>query len=212
MISDEEFKAKFIAKRANERLMQVLRSMKSRCENPNNSMYKYYGGRGIRVCAEWQDVDKFKSWALANGYDIYASRHQCTIDRIDNDKGYSPENCQFLTISDHAKKSWRDRMATRNEMDYCEMVAEEGLSAINSYDPGDRLDNVPDERTGIGKVIREKRLERNMTQKELGLLLGYGEDSAQVRVSNFESGQKAPRKKIKKISELLDIPIELLID
>jgi transcriptional regulator with XRE-family HTH domain len=63
-----------------------------------------------------------------------------------------------------------------------------------------------------GKVIREKRLDRNMTQKELGLLLGYGEDSAQVRVSSFESGQKVPRKKIKKISELLDIPIELLID
>lgn len=64
----------------------------------------------------------------------------------------------------------------------------------------------------IGKFIREERLDRNMTQKELGLLLGYGEDSAQVRVSNFESGQKVPRKKIKKLSELLDIPIELLID
>ena len=114
MISDEEFKAKFIAKRGDERLSVLLRNMKSRCENPNNSMYKYYGGRGIKVCAEWQDVDKFKSWALANGYDIHASRRQCTIDRIDNDKGYSPDNCQFLTNSDHVKKSWRDRMAKRN--------------------------------------------------------------------------------------------------
>mgnify|MGYP002684901296 CR=1 FL=1 len=64
----------------------------------------------------------------------------------------------------------------------------------------------------IGKVIRKERLDRNMTQKELGLLLGYGEDSAQVRVSSFERGQKAPRKKIKKLAELLGIPIELLID
>ena len=66
--------------------------MKSRCENPNNTSYLHYGGRGITVCKEWKnDVEAFVEWATVNGW-----KKGLLIDRRDNDKGYSPDNCRFV--------------------------------------------------------------------------------------------------------------------
>lgn len=68
------------------RLYRIWKNMISRCENPNKTFYKNYGGRGIKVCAEWnKDFVAFKDWALENGY-----KDDLTIDRIDNDGNYSP--------------------------------------------------------------------------------------------------------------------------
>lgn len=75
------------------RLYGVWNSMKDRCGNPNNSSYGDYGGRGITVCDLWQrDFKAFQSWALIAGYE--PGLH---IDRKDNDKGYCPHNCRFIT-------------------------------------------------------------------------------------------------------------------
>lgn len=86
-----------------EKLYQVWNAMKSRCGNPNNSHYYRYGGRGIKVCAEWSDYAPFRKWAYENGYD-----EGLTIDRINNDGDYCPENCRFITMDEQMRNTSRN--------------------------------------------------------------------------------------------------------
>lgn len=81
------------------RLYNIYRSMKARCYNSKHVHYKDYGGRGIKICQEWLDDNKtFFDWAMNNGY-----QESLTIDRIGNDKGYSPDNCRWRTMKEQQR-------------------------------------------------------------------------------------------------------------
>lgn len=80
----------------NQRMYTVYSSMIARCYNPKSISYKYYGAKGIKVCSQWKRSFKsFVDWSLQNGYNDCLS-----IDRIDNTKGYSPNNCRWVPLSE----------------------------------------------------------------------------------------------------------------
>lgn len=88
----------FIHKKEPKRLYKAWIGMKERCHNLNHLQYKEYGGRGIKVCQEWRhNFIAFRDWALANGYN-----ELLIIDRRENNEGYSPDNCRWVTYKESA--------------------------------------------------------------------------------------------------------------
>lgn len=84
-----------------DRIRRIHSGMVTRCTNKNRKDYERYGGAGVTVCDEWLGKDGVKAfceWALANGYDDTLS-----IDRIDGSKGYSPNNCRWVTASEQCR-------------------------------------------------------------------------------------------------------------
>lgn len=87
-----------------DRLYHIYNSMRQRCYNRNAIKYKNYGGRGIKICDEWlKDFTSFKKWALKNGYDYNKTRKEQSLDRINNNGNYEPNNCRWVTHSENCR-------------------------------------------------------------------------------------------------------------
>lgn len=95
-------------------LYPVYDNIKKRCYNENDSQYKYYGERGIKMCDNWlQDRNAFYKWAITHGY-----KEGLQLDRIDTNKNYCPENCRFLTAKENSRNKRNNRLIYYNGNEY----------------------------------------------------------------------------------------------
>lgn len=113
----------------------VWASMKQRCQNKNNRSYKNYGGRGIYLWKDWLCFENFYDWAMKNGY-----KQGLDIDRIDNNSGYSPDNCRFVTR--------RENCMNKRDNVY-----------VNAFGKSKTISEWSDI-TGISQKVIQKRLKR----------------------------------------------------
>lgn len=92
------------------RLYRIWRGMIIRCYNPKSNRYHRYGERGITVCDEWRENPlAFHNWAIKNGYG-----ENLTLDRIDNDGPYNPDNCRWITMKEQLNHKSNNRNVTIN--------------------------------------------------------------------------------------------------
>lgn len=97
------------------RLYKTWKCMRARCNNKNNKSYKWYGGRGIKVCDEWdKSYEPFRNWAIENGYDPEKPSASCSLDRINNDGDYTPDNCRFVSTKVQHRNTSRNIFMTYN--------------------------------------------------------------------------------------------------
>lgn len=112
------------------RLYRIWKAMKGRCENPHKQDFHLYGGRGISVCEEWHSFEPFRDWANDAGYSDAMS-----IDRIDVNGNYCPENCRWATIDEQARNKRNTRFLTIDGVTkrLSQWAAEAGLTRSAMY-------------------------------------------------------------------------------
>ena len=97
-----------------KRLRKIFYGIMDRCYNPKDRDYRWYGSKGIKIYQEWIDNPKsFEEWAIANGYE-----NGLTIDRIEEDKDYCPDNCRWITREDNAKYKSTTALLAVDDMVY----------------------------------------------------------------------------------------------
>lgn len=99
---------------SNTRLYKIWKGIKTRCYNSNSKTYQYYGARGIKMCDEWaNDFIPFYEWSMANGY-----TDELSIDRIDPDWHYCPENCRWITMQEQQRNKNNTVYINYNNTEY----------------------------------------------------------------------------------------------
>lgn len=96
-----------------KRLRKIWESMHARCEYKKHPQFHNYGGRGISVCEEWSEYIPFAKWAFRNGY-----ANGLSIDRIDPDGGYTPDNCRWATMKEQANNKRTNRIVVYDDHEY----------------------------------------------------------------------------------------------
>lgn len=158
---------------SHDRLYKIYQRMKSRCYNKNEESYKYYGGRGIKICKEWlESYANFKKWAIENNY-----REDLSIDRIDVNGNYEPNNCRWATNKEQQNNRRNNRYIEYNGKT---MTLKEWSEYYNikSYTLSNRLkrgltfeqsiqEKVPMVRTEkMKKKMQKKKEERRIKEEE----------------------------------------------
>lgn len=134
-------------------------NMKARCLNKKNNKYKNYGERGIKICDEWLTIKGFSKWALNNGW-----KDGLTLDRIDNNGNYCPENCKWITRSENSRKKrttkidivTAQKIRERINEDWKDLAKEYGCSHGNIWFIMKNFTHVPDGE--CTKALKERDL------------------------------------------------------
>lgn len=116
---------------SNTRIYRIWSLMRMRCYNPNAPQYDDWGGRGITICDEWRhDAKAFYDWSINHGY-----ADDLSIDRIDNDKGYSPDNCRWVDRNVQSNNKRSNHLITHDgkTQTIAEWAAELGLNYDTLY-------------------------------------------------------------------------------
>lgn len=190
---------------SHERLYQVYNGMIARCYNKNHPHYDTWGGRGIGVCDEWRyDYQKFRKWALDMGYDDKKDRKLQTIERIDNNGNYCPENCKWATQKEQVhnrrskeksvgyKYNWTFEGVTKSAEDWCQ-IFNVSMSMVmyrinkKNMKPFDALIEPVTRGKNCLNVSKEQVLElkeRGMTHKQIADFLGCSKKTIERRLYN----------------------------
>ena len=157
------------------RLGSIHHNMKTRCNNPNYDKYQYYGGKGISVCDEWSNsYDAFEEWALSHGY-----ADDLTLDRIDPDGDYTPENCRWVSIKEQANNRSSNHFLTYNGKTQTlrQWAEETGMSysclmqRVHAGWPVERIFAEPHHNTNKQRMVTYKGVTKRLHEwaKELGI-------------------------------------------
>ncbi len=129
-----------------ERLYNIWKNMKNRCLNIKYKSYKYYGGRGITICPEWtESYIVFRDWSLSIGY-----ADNLTIDRKENNKGYSPDNCRWVS---HKENMW-NRDTTKLNLEKVNEIRE--LYKTGNYLQKELAEKFKVDQPRISKILNNK--------------------------------------------------------
>lgn len=145
-----------------KRLYSIYHGIKKRCYSKSEPRYKDYGGRGIAMCEEWlENFDNFVDWALLNGYE-----DELTIDRVDNDGNYGPENCRWVTKKVQNRNKRTNVLITYNGQtkclrDWCDelnLPYDATHNRITKGWPVDKAFTEPlfDHETAINRIAKER--------------------------------------------------------
>lgn len=141
-------------------LYNSWQGMKQRCCNPNHHKYPRYGGRGIKVCEEWMTIQGFIKWAYENGW-----KQGLSIDRINNDGDYCPENCRWISVSENSrnKRTTKIDLITAQEIrsrvgeNWYDLAKEYNCTHGNIWFIMHNFTHVPDGE--CSKKLKEKKLD-----------------------------------------------------
>lgn len=137
-------------------------NMKQRCLNPNHPKYHRYGGRGIKICDEWLDIVGFSEWAKKSGWE-----NGLTIDRIDNNGDYCPENCRWISRTENSRKkattkidlTTAQEIRSRYKENWDKLAKEYGCTYGNIWFIMHNLTHLPEENACAKKIknYRERK-------------------------------------------------------